>query len=87
MGLGFLYSSWLFVGLCPFGNKFLIIHKKKKRSQRPPETKAIKSELALISFSNSNFDNKEFCSASLEAGAIVGFNSANTILCPSLRNV
>ena len=24
-----LYSSWLFVGLCPFGNKFLIIQKKK----------------------------------------------------------
>ena len=24
-----LYSSWLFVGLCPFGNKFLIIQKKR----------------------------------------------------------
>ena len=30
MGLDFLYSSWLFVGLFPFGNKFLIIQKKKK---------------------------------------------------------
>ena len=25
-----LYYSYLFVGLCPFGNKFLIIQKKKK---------------------------------------------------------
>ena len=25
-----LYYSCLFVGLCPFGNKFLIIQKKKK---------------------------------------------------------
>ena len=24
-----LYSSWLFVGLYPFGNKFLIIQKKR----------------------------------------------------------
>ena len=50
-------------------------------------TKAITSEPALISFSYSDFDNKEFCSAGLEAGAIVGFNGAKTILCPSLRNV
>ena len=27
---GLLYCSWLFVGLCPFGNKFLLIQKKKK---------------------------------------------------------
>ena len=27
-GLGLLYYSWLFVGLCPFGNKFLTIQKK-----------------------------------------------------------
>ena len=25
-----MYCSWLFVGLCPFGNKFLIIQKKKE---------------------------------------------------------
>ena len=24
-----MYYSWFFVGLCPFGNKFLIIKKKK----------------------------------------------------------
>ena len=29
-GLGLLYSFRLFVGLCPFGNKFLIIQKKNK---------------------------------------------------------
>ena len=28
-----LYYSYLFVGLCPFGNKFLIIQKKKKKFQ------------------------------------------------------
>ena len=28
--LGFLYCSWLFCfGLCPFGNKFLLIQKKR----------------------------------------------------------
>ena len=30
MAFGFLYCSWLFVGLFPFGNKFLIIQKKKE---------------------------------------------------------
>ena len=33
-GLGLLYSSWLFVGFYPFGNKFIIIQKKKKEPYR-----------------------------------------------------
>ena len=50
-------------------------------------TKAITFKPAMISFSNSDFDNKEFYSAGLEAGAIAGFNDFKTILCSSLRNV
>ena len=34
VAFGFLYYSWLFVGLFPFGNKFLIIQKKKKKVWR-----------------------------------------------------
>ena len=30
-GFGLLYSFRLFVGHCPFGNKFLFIQKKKKK--------------------------------------------------------
>ena len=30
-GLGLLYSFWLFVGHCPFGNKLLIIQKKETK--------------------------------------------------------
>ena len=29
VAFGFLYCSWLFVGLWPFGNKFLLIQKRK----------------------------------------------------------
>ena len=32
VAFGFLYCSWLFVGLCPFGNKFLLMQKKKKKT-------------------------------------------------------
>ena len=33
---GFLYCSWLFVRLCPFGNKFLLVPKKKRSSLFEP---------------------------------------------------
>ena len=47
----------------------------------------VSSELVLNSFFNSDFDNKELFSSSLDVGAIAVFKGAKKILYPSLRNV
>ena len=46
-GLGLLYSFWLFMGLWPFGNKFLIIKKKKRKSLPSSSGTCLSSSISI----------------------------------------